>query len=270
MNLFYSLNGFVRDIYQKRDLIYDLARRDFQQQYKGSYLGFVWVFLQPLMFIGVLYMVFTLGFRAGRSTGDVPFVLYLVSGMIVWFFFAKNLSDGSNIVKQHSYLLKRMNFRLSILPVVKLASSLIPHMFFILMAIVLAWINGFPPGLYTLQIIYYFFSMIMLLLGLAWLTSSTNLFVSDVSKLVKIIVQFGFWLTPIFWNISRVPEAYQWILKLNPVFYLTTGYRDSLLYHVWFWERPWDTLYFWVFTTITLYIGITVFKKLRPHFAEVV
>ena len=221
------------------------------------------------MFIGVLYMIFTLGFRAGSSSGEVPFVLYLISGMIVWFFFAQNFSAGSNIIKQHSYLLKRINFRLSILPVVKLMSTMIPHAFFVLMAIVLSWYNGFAPSLYTLQLIYYFFAMVMLLLGLGWLTSSTNIFVQDVSKVVKVIVQFGFWLTPIFWNISRVPEAYQWIIKLNPAFYLVNGYRDSLLHHVWFWEHPYVTLYFWTFTAATLLLGITVFKKLRPHFAEV-
>ena len=110
----------------------------------------------------------------------------------------------------------------------------------------------------------------MLLLGLGWLTSSTNVFVKDVSKLVGIIVQFGFWLTPIFWNISRVPQEYQWIIKLNPAYYLVSGYRDCLLYHRWFWERQNETLYFWALTTVILFLGIIVFKRLRPHFAEVI
>jgi len=262
--------NFLKDIYNKRNLIFELAKRDFQKQYMGSYLGFVWVFLQPLMFIGVLYMVFTMGFRVGSNADGYPFVLYLISGMIVWFFFANNFNDGCNIIIQHSYLLKNVSFRLSILPVVQLASLMIPHMFFVFLAVLLSWFNGYGPSLYTLQIVYYLFSMIMLLLGLGWLTSSTNIFVKDVNKVVKIITQFGFWLTPIFWSISRIPEDYHWIIKLNPVYYIVSGYRDSLLYHTWFWDRPYETIYFWAFTAIVLLGGITVFKKLRPHFAEVV
>lgn len=262
--------SFTKDIYQKRSLILELTKRDFQQQYMGSYLGLVWVFLQPLMFIGVLYMIFTLGFRQGGGSDDVPFVLYLISGMIAWFFFAQNITAGSNTIKQFSFLLKKVNFKLSILPVVKLASALVTHLFFVFMAIGLSWYNGFTPSLYTLQLIYYIFASSMFLLGFAWLTSSTNIFVKDVSKAVAIIVQFGFWLTPIFWNLSRIPQEYQWILKLNPAYYIVSGYRDSLFYGRWFWERPYETLYFWGLTLFVLFIGITVFNKLRPHFAEVV
>ena len=268
--MLFSIKSFIKDIYQKRALIIELVKRDFKQQYMGSYLGFVWVFLQPLMFIGVMYTVFTLGFRSGSSSDEVPFVLYLITGMIAWTFFAKNFNDGSNILKQFSFLIKRMNFRLIILPIVKILSAMIPHTFFICIAIGLSWYNDFPPTLYTLQIFYYLFASTMLLLGLGWLTSSTNIFVKDVSKLVGIIVQFGFWLTPIFWNISRVPQEYQWIIQLNPAYYLVSGYRDSLLYHRWFWERPYDTLYFWGLTTVILFLGIIVFKRLRPHFAEVI
>lgn len=217
-----------------------------------------------------MYMVFTLGFRANSSSDGVPFVLYLITGMIAWTFFAQNFNAGSNILRQFSFLIKKLNFRLSILPIVKLLSALIPHSFFISIAIGLAWYNGFTPTWYTLQILYYLFASTMLLIGLGWLTSSTNIFVKDVSKVVGIIVQFGFWLTPIFWNISRIPQEYQWIIKLNPAYYLVSGYRDSLLYHKWFWERPHETLYFWGVTSVILLLGMIVFKRLRPHFAEVI
>lgn len=265
-----QLKKFIKDIYVKRSLILELAKRDFQKQYAGSYLGFIWVFLQPLLFIGVLYMIFTLGFRTGGEKDGVPFVVYLVTGIISWQFFAQSFNSSSNIIKQHSFLLKKVDFRLSILPIVKLLSAFIPHLFFIFLAIVIAWLNGFAPSIFTIQIFYYIFSVAMLLLGLGWLTSSTNLFIEDVSKTVSVIIQFGFWLTPIFWSIEKIPLEYQWIVKLNPMYYVVTGYRDSLINQVWFWEKPQETLYFWGFTLVVLYSGIIVFKKLRPHFAEVV
>ena len=161
---------FLQDIYTKRSILYELAKRDFQKQYMGSYLGFIWVYLQPLLFITVLYTVFTLGFKSGSSSGGIPFAVYLISGMIAWFFIAENLNSGAAIIRQHSFLLKKVDFRLSMLPVVKLMSSAIPHAFFILIAMFVAMLNGIFPTVYTLQLIYYFIAMVALLLGIGWLT----------------------------------------------------------------------------------------------------
>lgn len=265
-----EIKNFFIDIYNKRSILFELAKRDFQQEYMGSYLGFVWVYIQPLLFITVLYMVFTFGFKSPGGTDGVPFVVYLITGMIAWFYFVANFSASANVIRQHEFLLKKVNFRLSMLPIVKLLSSFIPHMFFMIVAILIAVINDIYPTLYTLQLFYYFGAMIALLLGLGWLTSSTNIFVPDVSKIVAVIVLFGFWLTPIFWNITMIPEKFQWIIKLNPVHYIVQGYRDSIISQVGFWERPYEALYFWSVTGITMWVGITVFKKLSPHFAEVV
>ncbi len=261
--------GFLRDILTKRTIIYALAKRDFQKQYMGSYLGFVWVFLQPLIMIFILYAVFTFGFRAGATT-DLPFAVYLITGIIPWMYFSENLSVASNVLTEYSYLINNMDFRLSVLPIVKILSAMVPHFFFILLAVIIAWHHGYPPSLYTLQVIYYLFAMVALLFGLDLLTSSTNIFVKDVSKVVSIIVQFGFWMTPIVWNISIVPPKYRWIIEANPVFYFVRGYRDSLVYSVPFWHHPVGTIYFWCFAIAILLFGVTVFGKLRSHFSEVI
>jgi len=261
--------NFIQAIYNQRSILYELAKRDFQQQYMGSYLGFIWVYLQPLLFITVLYIVFTFGFRTGSSADGVPFAVHLISGMIAWFYIAENLNTGTNVIKAYSFLLKKVDFRLSMLPIVKLLSSLMPHLFFIFIALLVAILNGVYPSLYIFQLIYYFTAMVLLLLGTAWLTSSTNLFISDVAKAVSIIVTFGFWLTPVFWDISRIPEKYQWIVEMNPATYIVQGYRDSIIHHIGFWEKPFQTLYFWTITFIILKLGINIFQKLRPHFAEV-
>ena len=217
----------------------------------------------------VLYLVFTFGVRSPPATG-APFSVHLISGMIAWLFLTENLQSMANVIRQHGFLIKKLNFRLSILPVVKLLSSLLPHIAFILFALIVASANGIYPSVYSLQVIYYLLAMMSLLLGMGWLTSSTNLFVTDVSKFVAIICQLGFWVTPIFWNIEKIPQDYQWILKLNPAYYIVTGYRDSLIYQVPFWSKPWETAYYWVITLVFAGIGMVVFRRLRPHFAEVV
>jgi len=260
---------FLRDIKNKRSVIYELVKRDLQQQYIGSYLGAVWIFIQPLLFISVLYTVFTLGLRVGNSSDDMPFSLYLVAGMIAWQHFTANFSANTSAIRSYSFLVKKVDFRLSVLPIVQMMSSLVVHVFLIMVAVLLAWYQGYKPGFHSLQLIYYLSAMSALLLGLGWMTSSTSIFVKDVAKIVTVLIQFGFWLTPIFWKITMIPEKFRWIIDLNPMYYIVTGYRDSIVSKVPFWERD-NTIYFWCFTLVCLYIGINVYRKLRPHFAEVV
>ncbi len=260
---------FLRDIYNKREILYELAKRDYQKKYMGSSIGFLWVYIEPLLYILVLYLVFSFGLRAGALSDGTPFIVYLVSGLIPWFYFSGNLASNASVIKQHTFLLKKVDFRLSLLPIVKLISSAAPHAFLIFIATVITAVNGIYPSFYILQLLYYFIAMVLLLMGIGWFTSATNLFISDVSKFVGVTTTFGMWLTPLIWDINIVPEKYQWIVKLNPFNYIAEGYRDSIIYGVGFWTKPYETLYFWIVTTLMLWFGISVFGKLRPHFAEV-
>ncbi len=260
---------FLKDLWNKKRLIIELVKRDLASQVRGSYLGFVWIFLQPLSFIFVLYCVFTLGLRTGSHSG-IPFVVYLVSGIVAWMFFADGLGSASNSISSHSFLIKKVDFRLSILPLVKIVSSLFIQSVLIIAAITVNWMNGYAPSIYTFQIVYYMFSLSLLLLGFGWISSSTSLFANDVTRIIALIVQFGFWLTPIIWNISIIPQKYQWIAMLNPVFYIVNGYRESLIYKIPFWNNMYLTFYYWAITSVVLFLGISIFRRLRPHFAEVV
>ena len=260
---------FVVEIFKKRSVIYELAKRRFQQQNRGSYLGFIWTFLQPLLFILVLYFVFTFGIKAPRDMEVMPFHLYLVCGMVCWVYFSGNLVDMTDVIREHAYLVKNVSFKLSILPFIPLMSSLVPHIFLVGVAYIMALLAGITPSIYLVQLVYYWFAMAVLLLGLGWLTSSSSIFIRDVRNIMAVVVQFGFWMTPIFWSVSLVPEKYRWIVKLNPVNYLVEGYRDSIVLGVPFWHKPLDTAYFWTFCVILLFIGTSVYRKLRPDFAEV-
>ena len=251
-------------------MIIELAKRDFKTQYTGSLLGVIWVYLQPLLYILVIYAVFSFGFRSRPATNDAPYSVWLISGMIPWLFFSANLSTGATIINQYSFLVKKINFSLSILPIVKLLSTLVPHVVFIFITALVAMYNGIYPDIYFLQIGYYIFAMCILLTGINWLTSSANVFIPDVAKFVSLVVQFGFWLTPIFWNKDQLPERYQWIITLNPMSYIVNGYRDSIINKTGFWERPDDTIVFWLICIFFCLAGATAFKRLKPHFAEVI
>lgn len=122
------------------------------------------------------------------------------------------------------------------------------------------------------QILYYTFAASMLALAFGFLTSAINVFFKDMAQIVSIILQFGMWLTPIMYHESLFTDKAPWaitVLKLNPFYYIVAGYRDSMLTGNWFWERPTLTIYYWVVTIAVGLIGLKVFKKLRPHFSDV-
>ena len=218
--------------------------------------------------IGIFWFVFQVGFKQ-KPVDNFPFILWLVSGMFPWFYFAEGLSSGTDSIQRNSFLVKKVLFRVSLLPIIPLLSALVIHIFFIFFMFAMFLYYGYNPEIYWIQLIYYVFATSILLLGLSWLTSSIVIFFKDVGQLVAIVIQFGFWLTPIFWSLKMVPERYQWIINLNPIAYIIDGYRNSMIYHKWFWEDIGFTFYFWVVTTIIFILGGATFKKLRPHFADV-
>ena len=260
--------NFLKSIVQNRTLLWSLTKNDFKQRYLGNVLGIAWAFIQPTATILIFWFVFQVGFKA-QPVDNFPFILWLIAGMFPWFFFAEGLSNGTNSILANSFLVKKVVFRVSLLPIVSLMSALVIHSFFIFFMFAMFIYYGYSPEIYWLQIPYYLFATTVLLLGLSWLTSSVVVFFKDMGQFVAMMIQFGFWLTPIFWAMKMVPERYVWIIKLNPIVYIIEGYRNSMVYHQWFWEDINMTAYFWIITAAIFILGGLTFKKLRPHFADV-
>lgn len=260
---------FFRDLYQNRYIIIQLTRRDLQNRYIGSAFGFFWHLVQPLVMLLILWFVLSQILKVGITRENVPFVAWLITGSIAWNFFVEALSTSVNVFQEFSYLVKKLNFRVAILPLVKISSALISHLIFLFIAVIILLATNVPFSLYWLQSVYYLFALTVCLLSLSWLFSAINVFVRDIAYFITICLQFLYWLTPVIWHIEDLPARYQLVFKLNPLFYIITGYRDSFINQIPFWERPLLGLYFWGITCITLGIGILVFRRLRPHFADV-
>lgn len=260
--------SFLKAIFQSKALLLTLTKNDLKQKYVGNILGIAWAFIQPTATIMIFWFVFQVGFKA-QPVDNFPFILWLVSGMFPWFFFAESVLNGTNSIIANSFLVKKVVFRVSLLPIVSLLSSLTIHIFFIFFTFFMFMYYGYMPELYWLQVFYYTFATSVLILGLSWLTSSIVVFFKDMGQFISMVIQFGFWLTPIFWAMKTVPEKYHWIIQLNPVVYIIEGYRNSFIYHKWFWEDINMTIYFWGITLVILGLGALTFKKLRPHFSDV-
>ena len=267
-----SILSLPADIIRNRRLIAKLAWNDFRTRYAGSYLGIVWAFIQPIITILVYWFVFSVGFRAGTGDLGIPFVLYLVAGIVPWFFFQDGLIGGTASLLEYNYLVKKVVFNISVLPVVKILSAAVVHCFFVLFTIILYMGYGHFPDFYYLQIIYYSGCTFVLILGISYFTCSVVVFFRDLSQIISILLQVGIWLTPIMWvaedNLAGHPAILK-ILKLNPMYYVVSGCRDSLISKKLIIDHPWWTLYFWTVTLLCLAVGTTVFRRLKIHFADI-
>ncbi len=264
-----------KEVYQNRKLLWNLSKNDFKTKFAGSYLGIIWAFIQPIVTVVVYWFVFEKGLKAGgintRAGIDVPFVLWLVAGLVPWFFFQDALNGGTNALIEYSYLVKKVVFKISILPIVKVVSALFVHVFFVVFTLVLYSAYHYYPDLYTLQIVYYTFAMFIMVLGIVYATCAIVIFFRDLTQVINIVLQVGMWMTPIMWNIDtmELSPVLITIFKLNPMYYIVAGYRDALINKAWFWENAPLTLYFWLLTAVLFGIGTMIFKRLKIHFADV-
>lgn len=259
----------LKDIYSKKQLIWTLALADFKKRFIGSYLGIFWMFMQPIISIIIYYFVFQIGFKS-NPVENFPYVLWLMPGIIPWFFFNEAMQNGVSTMISYKHLVKKMVFRIDILPLMKVVSSLIVHFIFVFTLIAVFLLFGEQPSIWWLQTVYYMAGNIILVLGLVYLTSAINVFVKDMGQIVNILLQFGFWIAPIMWDISMMPERIHWILRLNPFTYVVDGFRDSFIYHIGFWSKPLWGVYFWAVSILIFVIGMLLFKKMESQFADVI
>jgi len=260
--------GVVSDLIHQRWMVWSLAWRDFRHRYVRNLLGIVWAIIDPLVFVGILYLIFKSGI-GNKITDDVPFVVYILCGNIAFDLF-NNLQILTQVIKDHEFLVKKMNFNTVLLPASRLISILMIHGIILAIAIIIILISGIHPTLYWFQLLYYTLSQSVLLFGTSLLTSSISLFFPDISHIIPILTRVLFFLTPVFWQMDLLSDAVSHWLMFNPMVYIVNGYRDSLLYGKGFWLYPNQTMYFWICNLFLLWLGAYIHRKLRPHFAEVI
>lgn len=250
-------------------LVWNLAKNDFKVRYVGSYLGVFWAFINPFVTIMLYWLVFQFAFKSEPVDG-YPFVLWLISGLVPWFLIQDSIINGTNALLQYAYLVKKVLFKVSILPAIKIVSSAFVHlMFMVVVFLIFICMGYFPTFPFILQLLYYFVCTLAFSLAIAYMTGAVVLFVRDLGQFISVFMQVFMWASPIMWRIDIIPKELRWIVKLNPAYYIVNGYRDSLLFHVDVFQHVAHTFYFWCAVIVFFIIGSRIFTKLRPHFADV-
>lgn len=258
------------ELMQSRHLIWKLAKNDFKKRYAGSYMGAVWALVQPVVTVLMYFVVFDkLMGSQGRGDGSVPFVLFLTAGLVPWFYFTEALNSGTNALLEYNYLVKKVVFKISILPIIKIIAATFIHVFFVFVLLVVAACYGCFPTVYTIQIVYYSICLFVFVLALCYSTCAVVVFFRDLSQIINIVLQIGMWATPILWDMGSLDSVWMTIVKINPLVYIVNGYRDAVYGQRWFWQDFFSMMYFWIVTVVLFGVGAAVFKRLKVHFADV-
>lgn len=252
--------------------IFRLARYEEKATYQSHYLGLVWQILNPLIQVAIYYLIFGLGVNGGRKIEGTPFIIWMLIGIIAWFFINSSLLGASNSIYKQVNLVSKMKFPVSILPmnnIVSNLSSYFPMMFFLILAL---FVYGIYPTIFWIQYFYYFFAMIIFLFSFGILNATITTVIRDYHIALQSILRLLFYVSGPIWDINNrnLPDALIKILKLNPIYYLIEGFRDSLLSRAWFWEKGTYALIFWGITLFMLILGSHLHLKFRNRFVDLV
>ncbi|MEF2292947.1 ABC transporter permease [Virgibacillus dokdonensis] len=264
----------LKEQYEYRDLIFRMALFENKGMYQIHYLGSLWQFLSPAIQVAIYWFVFGT-IREGAPVDGTPFFLWLIIGLIPWFFISPSIIQGSNSVYQKVGLVSKMNFPVSLLPTIRILSN--SFQFFIMMTIlfVIVFSYGVEPTLYMFQIIYYLICLFVFLFSFSLLSSTISTLIRDYQTALQSLMRMLLYLSPILWNTSKItsflPEKgpfIESILKLNPLFYILEGFRDSILGRAWFFEDLVYMGYFWSLILCLLYFGAKIHIKFRRNFMD--
>lgn len=262
-------NNILKNIYQYRELLKTNIKKDIRGRYKGSFLGVLWSFINPLLQSLVYAIVFP--YLLG-STGN-NYIVYLVVGIIPWTFFLTTVSAGTTSIKANAGIIKKVYFPREILPISQALSGIIN--FFISCFIIILFCLGFKIGIsyHILAVPVIAFVQMIFVLGLSFILSAINAYIQDTEYIVGFILTMAFYASPIVYKLEQFQTIGSGkaafvlkLIKLNPMTIMITGYRNAFMYHIW---PDWKgLLYVFIISTVLVIIGYIIFKKLEKRFAE--
>jgi lipopolysaccharide transport system permease protein len=257
-------------LWRNRELIKALAKREVLGRYRGSYLGLLWSFFNPLFMLAVYTFVFSVIFKArwgGGSDSKTEFALVLFAGLLVFSLFAECINRAPGLILFGTNYVKKVVFPLEILPFVGVLSALF-HALISLGVWLIAYTLFFGiPHLTVFYLPLVLLPFCLFLMGMSWALASLGVFLRDVSQFIGLLTTALMFLSPIFYPATAVPEDYRYILYINPLSTVVEQTRDVL-----FWGKTPDLFILGMYCVVTLgiaWLGFAWFQKTRKGFADV-
>lgn len=253
-----------------RTQIFQLAWSDMVKTYRGSALGWMWAVIKPTVTIFVYWFAFSIGLRHGKEVAGYPFFLWLISGIVPWFYISEMLTQGSQTLRRYNYLVTKIKFPVSTIATFVSISKLYVHLVLLAVVVVIFLAFGYPLDIYMLQLPVYtllmfaFFTLWSLMAGP--LSAVSKDFANTVNSLTTAI----FWMSGVMWDVARIDSpVLRHVLAFNPVTFIARGYRNCFIYKQWFWEDRFGLFAFGVLLLLMFVLAIYTHRRLRREVADV-
>ena len=256
----------VRELWHHRDLVYYLSRRDIVVRYKQAVVGLFWAVLQPLL-LACVFSLFLGQYAKVPSPPGVPYPLFVVSGLVIWLFFAGAVEKSARSTVESEGLISKIYFPRAIIPVSAVVPPVIDLLLAVVVLIVIGALYGFYPGLQILALPLCIGLALMTALGLGLWLSALNVKYRDAGLVVPFALLVGLFITPVMYPFDLVPENVQWLYSLNPMVGVLESFRWSMLGTDW----PGALLLIPLATGIVLLVtGAIYFERAQRSFADVI
>lgn len=253
-----------------RRLIWKLAIYRTKSKYANHYLGVFWDILQPALQVLIYYVVFGLGLRGPRSdVDDIPFLIYLISGIFPWLFISSSINSMSNAIQGQMDLVTKMKFPASIFLTISFVNGLFSFIITSGILMIISLVGGYSEPTHYLAIIYVLLATYALVMGIALIMSSLIIIIRDMKNILQNVIRMLFFLTPIFWSLGEANEILQRLSSLNPFAYLIMNYRYAFVFD----EAPLygtmiDHAYFWSITLLLIFIGSQIYYRFKDRLVD--
>jgi lipopolysaccharide transport system permease protein len=260
---------FLRNLVERRALLYQLVRRDFQQRFVGSAAGWLWGVIHPLVLLLSWTFVFQICLRVPLPKGDLTqnYTLFLFCGFLPWLLFQETVQRSASALLEHANLITKTVFPAEVVPVSIFLSSLIHHAIALVLAIgaVLLLERRLSPMILFLPL--YMLFVGMLAVGLGWIVSSLHVYLRDTAQVLTVVLTLWFWVTPIFISEEQFPARFRFLIGLNPLSFIVRAYRERLL------STRWPNLneigIIAAYAITVFVVGGLFFRQLKRGFADV-
>lgn len=253
----------LRELYQYRALLLSLISRDLKVRYRGSALGFLWTFINPLILMAIYTIVFSVYMRSDLKA----YPYFMLSGLLPWLWFSTSVAGGASSISDRRDLISKVRFPPQILPMTVIGSAMMNYIFSLPILLVFAYGLGVDVGLPLIAFPLIVVAQLILTGGIAYFLASANVMFRDLQHIVPNIVSFAFFLTPIIYPPKQIPEAYRGYALMNPVAKLVMAYQDIFYYDRW---PDFEGLLKVVLVGVVLFaVGSHYMSRKREDFAEV-
>ena len=251
-----------KELYEYRQLLKSNISKEVRGKYKGSFLGVLWSFVNPLLMTLVYAIVFPFLLKSSQP----HYTTFIVIAIIPWTWFTYTIMSGTNTFLVNAGIIKKVYFPREILPISIVTSGLINYLISCIIIGIFLLFSGIGFSVYILYLPLIVLIQYMLQLGIIFITSSIDVYIRDAEYIINFIVQMVFYATPVLYSIDMFPEKFRWILRLNPLATIIESYRNIFYYKT---NPDFKMLGItFIVSLIILIVGYAIFEKLKKGFAE--